>query len=69
MILSYCSLCEYHQIVEVRKHEQSTCKKENCLSIYTKCLSDEAVKQFLHRNRQRVTKRRDSALEICYETV
>ena len=68
MLLSYCGGCVYHEIIENEGHKQSKCKKENSLSIYTKCLAEEAVKQFIERNQQRIPEKTDSALEICYET-
>ena len=67
MLLFYCRECVYHEIVDLREHQQSKCVKENCLSIYTKCLTDEAVKQFIDRDKPKLTVMIDSALEICYE--
>ena len=69
MTLFYCRECVYHEIIHLREHQQSKCIKENCLSIYTKCLTNEAVKQFIDRDKPRIEERRDSALDICYERV
>jgi hypothetical protein len=67
MILSYCRGCEQHEIVQVEDFNYSKCLKEKCLSVYTRCVADEAVKQFLQRDKLNAAKRAESALEICYE--
>jgi hypothetical protein len=67
MILFYCQRCEQHEIVHVEGFKYSKCLKEKCLSVYTKCVADEAVKQFLQRDRHSAAGRAESALEICYE--
>jgi len=68
MLLSHCRGCAYHEITDKEGHKQSKCNKENSLSIYTKCLAEEAVKQFIERDQQSISEKTDSALEICYET-
>lgn len=68
MLLFYCKECEYHEIIDVEGHKHSKCYKENRLAIYTKCLTDEAVKQFIDKDKQRDTVNRNPALEICYKT-
>jgi hypothetical protein len=69
MILSYCQRCEQHVIVQVEDFKYSKCQKEKCLSVYTKCVADEAVKQFLQRDGHNAARKAESALEICYEKV
>ena len=69
MLLSYCRGCEYHEIIEKRGYKYSKCNKENCLSVYTKCLTEEAVRQFLLRDKEQGTVKSHPALEICYEAV
>jgi hypothetical protein len=67
MLVSYCRECKYHEISDVEGDEHSKCNKENCLSVYTKCLTEEAVKQFLQRDKLDLGRVAESALEICYE--
>jgi hypothetical protein len=67
MILSYCQRCKQHEIVQIEDLKYSKCLKEKCLSVYTKCVADEAVKQFLQRDRHSAARKAETALEICYE--
>ena len=66
MILSYCKHCEHHSTVEIEGHMHSRCLKENCLVIYSKCLTEKAIERFLHENEDHKKELEDSALEICY---
>jgi hypothetical protein len=66
MILAFCSICEYHEKVEIDCKLHSKCQKENCLSMYSNCVRDEAVKRFLSQNNLDVKEKPSSALEICY---
>ena len=45
MILSYCKNCEYHSTVKILDDMHSRCQKENCLVIYSKCLTEKAVER------------------------
>ena len=66
MLLVYCSKCEHHEKVELNHKSHSRCLKENCLSIYSNCLTQAAVKKFIADNNFDDRKMRDSALEMCY---
>ena len=66
MIVSYCKHCEHHEIVLIEECEHSRCLKENCLCIYTKCLTEAAVGKFICEDQSKTSKRLTSALEICY---
>ena len=66
MILSYCKYCEYHEIALVDECEYSKCLKNNCLAIHTKCVQNEALRQFICRNASNNDEKPISALEICY---
>ena len=66
MILACCSTCEYHEKVEIDRTFYSKCQKENCLSMYSNCVRDEAIKRFVSQNTLDQTEELSSALEICY---
>jgi hypothetical protein len=66
MILVCCSICEYHEKVEIDCKLYSKCQKENCLSMYSNCVRDAAVKKFISENTLDQTEELSSALEICY---
>ena len=66
MILTCCSTCEYHEKVEIDHTLYSKCQKENCLSMYSNCVTNLAVKRFVSQNTSDRTEEPSSALEICY---
>jgi hypothetical protein len=66
MILACCSTCEYHKKVEIDLTFHSKCQKENCLSMYSKCIINIAVQRFVALNNLDHTEESSSALEICY---
>jgi hypothetical protein len=66
MILACCSACEHHEKVEIDLTFYSKCQKENCLSMYSNCVTHEAVKRFVSQNTLDHTEEPSSALEICY---
>ena len=66
MILSYCKHCEHHSTVEIDGYIHSRCQKENCLVIYSKCLTEKAVEKFLRENEDHKKLIGNSALDICY---
>ena len=66
MILAFCSLCEYHEKVEIDCKLHSKCQRENCLSMYSNCVRDEAIKRFISQNNLGIKEKPSSALEICY---
>ena len=66
MILACCSTCEYHEKVEIDFKVHSKCQKENCLSMYSNCVTKAAVKKFVSQNSIDQKEEPSSALEICY---
>lgn len=68
MTLSYCNGCVHHGTVEIQQENHSRCEKENCLSVYAKCVSEEAIRQFINNNGVRRNQWTNSALEICYSS-
>ena len=66
MILSYCKHCEHHSTVEIEGQMHSRCLKENCLVVYSRCLTQSAVERFLQENDDYKTELENSALDICY---
>ena len=66
MILSCCKHCEHHSMIEIDGQMYSRCLKENCLVIYSKCLSEKAFEEFLRKNGEQTKELENSALEICY---
>jgi hypothetical protein len=68
VILSYCKHCEHHSTVEIEGHMHSRCLKENCLVIYSRCLTEKAVEKFLREDEEHKKELGNSALDICYPT-
>ena len=68
MILSYCKHCEHHSTIAIDGHMHSRCLKENCLVIYSKCLTEKAVEKFLRECEEHKKELGNSALDICYPT-
>jgi hypothetical protein len=66
MILTYCIKCEFHERVDIDNKLYSKCGKENCLSIYSNCVRETAIKKFILENNPDNFEDRSSALEICY---
>ena len=66
MILACCETCEYHEKVEIELTFYSKCQKENCLSMYSNCVTNRAVERFVSQNTLDDTEEPSSALEICY---
>jgi hypothetical protein len=66
MILACCTTCEYHEKVKIDYTPYSKCQKENCLSIYSNCVTNRAVQRFVAQNALDNTEEPSSALEICY---
>jgi hypothetical protein len=66
MILACCSTCEHHEKVEIDCTLYSKCQKENCLSMYSNCVTHKAVKRFVSQNSLDQKEEPSSALEICY---
>jgi hypothetical protein len=69
MRLNHCLKCKSHQEVTIDGKPFSRCTKENCLSIYSDCISEVAMSRFLERNRLSPPGKTDSALELCYPAV
>ncbi len=68
MIVSHCKHCEHHSTVEIEGHMHSRCMKENCLVIYSRCLTQKAVEKFLREDEEHKKELENSALDICYPT-
>ena len=66
MILACCAICEHHEKVEIDCKLHSKCQKENCLSMYSNCVTHTAVKKFVSQNTLEQKDEPSSALEICY---
>ena len=66
MIIKYCSKCEYHEGITLDGKLNSKCHKEGCLSIYSNCIANAAIKKFVYDNDFDVSNRPKSALETCY---
>jgi hypothetical protein len=47
MVIKYCLTCAFHQVKQEDSEEGSYCARENCFSMFAKCLSKHALKQFL----------------------
>jgi len=69
MILIHCLKCGYHDEVNVDGVSYSRCVKENCLSMYSHCVANAAMEQFIHQNRLAPLDKTETALELCYPTM
>ena len=49
MLIKSCFLCKYHEIKQVEKEQMSRCRRENCWSQYSKCVSIKALNRFLEQ--------------------
>ena len=47
MILKPCLKCPHHIIRENGKEKESFCQKENCWSVFSKCIARKALERFL----------------------
>ena len=48
MVLKYCFSCKFHQ-VKPEAEEYSYCARENCYSVFSKCISRQALSCFLEQ--------------------
>jgi hypothetical protein len=69
MILVHCLKCTYHDEATIDGEAVSRCRKENCLSMYSDCVADAAMSQFIEDNRVPVLEPRATALELCYPII
>ena len=69
MILIHCLKCRYHEEARVDGVSHSRCRKENCLSMYSDCVANVAMQQFIQHNRVTPLERTETALELCYPTM
>ena len=69
MILVHCVKCGFHEEVVIDRGVFSRCRKENCLSMYSDCVADAAMSQFIEGNRLPALERGETALELCYPTI
>ena len=53
MILRICRDCEHHEVQWDENEKMGHCSKENMWSIYTKCISNLALAEFIERERVR----------------
>lgn len=53
MIIGVCQNCEYHSIKWDDEGRKSHCSKENLWSIYTKCIMNIALSEFIEREKIR----------------
>jgi len=68
MVLKVCVHCPFHEIGRNAESESiSFCGKENCYSIYSRCISYKALEEFVQKNGIPVDMKR-SALDLCYGT-
>ncbi|HVO84640.1 MAG TPA: hypothetical protein VMU60_09455 [Syntrophobacteria bacterium] len=69
MVLIHCMKCRYHEEVKLDGSPSSRCRKENCLSMYSDCVANAAMQQFIDQNRITALDRAETALELCYPTM
>ena len=65
MILTHCLKCEYHSEAKIDDELHSKCNNENCLSIYSNCIRNAALNEFVSQNKVDRTEEHSFALEIC----
>jgi hypothetical protein len=50
MVIRFCTSCAFHEIrSDEEGNKKSHCGKENCWSMFSKCLSNQALRTFLER--------------------
>ena len=67
MLLKPCIDCQSHEV----RHQSaplSYCRKENCFSEHSRCITNKALRQFLRENRVRGPGNRSLALDILYQS-
>jgi hypothetical protein len=69
MILVHCLKCGYHEESTTEGEAVSRCRKENCLSMYSDCVANAAMSQFIEGNRLPALERGETALELCYPSI
>ena len=69
MVLAHCLKCRYHKILTTEGEAVSRCRKENCLSVYSHCVANAAMSQFIEGNRLPALERGETALELCYPSI
>ncbi|HDM76503.1 MAG TPA: hypothetical protein ENG51_08540 [Deltaproteobacteria bacterium] len=68
MVLKVCMNCPFHEITQnVDNQSVSFCGKENCYSVYSRCIGQKALEDFLRKNGVPMGLRR-SALDLCYSS-
>ncbi len=66
MVLKVCMNCPFHEITQNTENESvSFCGKENCYSVYSRCIGNKALEEFVKKNGMVMASRR-SALDLCY---
>jgi len=51
MIIRSCLDCKFHKIRHGEEYQSSYCGKEGCWAVYTNCITQKAVEQFLNEER------------------
>jgi hypothetical protein len=65
MIIKFCVQCKYHENKETDQGSMSLCRKENCYSQFSKCISTKALKWYLEDGTS-TSKQSFSALDHVY---
>jgi hypothetical protein len=65
MVIKSCIRCEFHEIKENEKVKISYCRRENCYSRFSKCVSTKALKWYLEQGSSEA-ERSFSALDHVY---
>ena len=52
MIIKVCFDCKFHDIRREEEMQNSYCRKENCWSEYSDCITEKALKLFLNEEKQ-----------------
>jgi len=65
MVIKSCIRCQFHEMKENEKVEVSYCRRENCYSRFSKCVSIKALQWYLEQGSSEPN-RSFSALEHVY---
>ena len=52
MLIKTCFTCEFHEIKQSGNEKTSYCRRENCWSKFSKCISKKALSRFLEQESQ-----------------
>ncbi len=50
MVLRSCLNCKFHEIRDAENGKKSSCRREKCWSVFSKCIANRALEEFLNQD-------------------